>query len=212
MKLSELKKLSNEQLAERFPFVVGRDNNDVPSIDEGIKLYMNGWTDLLFCWAEKVKPIFDKLDKKTQDNFYIFDYKEKWGTLRLDLSCIPNDEIDKLTTMVEHLSEYCCIKCGKITKTSNGKKLVYFGNGRNWVIPFCRDCSYQQCLNEWHDFGPERFQNWIVNSKKPIRTLRTSALKDRHEGDWFARIKRWKPDGTTEYIKYDCRELLKDMF
>lgn len=213
MKLSELKKLTNNELAIRFPFLVVREwNGKLAKDDDDSYLIeingMNGWRDILLCWAEKVKPIFDNLDKEAQKNFYIMECKEKWGGLRLDTSSVPTERIDEFITMAEHLSQYTCLYCGKITKSSNGKKLISFRNG----LPLCKKCSYQRVLDDWHHFGPDCYLDWIAKSKKPIKTIRRFNLKDRHEGDWFARIRRWKPDGTTEYIKYDCRELLEGVY
>lgn len=183
MKLSELKKLTNNELASRFPFIVIREWNGELAKDEDENYYleidgMNGWRDLLLCWAEKVKPIFDTLDKEVQKNFYIMECKEKWGCLRIDTTCIPTPKIDEYTSMAEHLSEWTCIKCGKITKSSNSKHLIIY---RNVEVPFCKNC-----------------------------TKKDSSFK-REAGNWYACFKRWKPDGSTEYIKYDCRELLEGM-
>ena len=184
MKLSELKKLTNNDLASRFPFIIVRNWNGELAKDEDGNYYleidgMNGWRDILLCWAEKVKPIFDTLDKEVQKNFYIMECKEKWGCLRIDTTCIPTPKIDEYTSMAEHLSEWTCLKCGKITKSSNSKHLIIY---RNVEVPFCKNCAKKD-----------------------------SSFK-REVGDWYACFKRWKPDGFTEYIKYDCRELLEGVY
>lgn len=214
MKLSELKKLTNNELASRFPFIVVREWNGELAKDEEGNYYleidgMNGWRDLLLCWAEKVKPIYDSItDENLKNNFYLMDVKEKWGCLRIDVTCIPTPKIDEYTSMAEHLSEWTCIKCGKITKSSNSKHIIVYHEGRNVEIPFCKDCAKKDSVEDWKKF-PMCHQPWIQHSKNPVKAI-YSTLK-RVEGDWYDYFKRWKSDGSTEYIKYDCRELLEGM-
>lgn len=185
MKLSELKKLTNNDLASRFPFIIVRGWNGELAKDEDGNYYleidgMHGWRDILLCWAEKVKPIYDSItDENLKNNFYLIDVKEKWGCLRIDVSCIPTHKVDEYTSMAEHLSEWTCLNCGKITKSSNRKHLIIY---RNVEVPFCKNCAKK-------DFSFKR-----------------------EVGDWYACFKRWKPDGTTEYVKYDCRELLEGVY
>ena len=214
MKLSELKKLTNNELAIRFPFLVVREwNGKLAKDDDGSYLIeingMNGWRDILLCWAEKVKPIFDNLDKEAQKNFYIMECKEKWGGLRIDVSCIPTPKIDEYISMAEHLSEWICLKCGKITKSSNSKHIIIYHEGRNAEVPFCKNCAKKDATEIWRTF-PKYHRHWIQLSKNPVKAI-YSTFK-RVEGDWYACFKRWKPDGTTEYVKYDCRELLEGVY
>lgn len=214
MKLSELKKLTNNELASRFPFIVVREYNGELAKDEDGNYYleidgMHGWRDLLLCWAEKVKPIYDSItDENLKNNFYLMDVKEKWGSLRIDVSCIPTPKIDEYTSMAEHLSEWACLKCGKITKSSNNKHIIVYHEGRNVEIPFCKDCAKKDSTEDWKKF-PMCHQRWIQHSKNPVKAI-YSTLK-RIEGNWYACFRSWKPDGSTEYIKYDCRELLEGM-
>lgn len=190
MKLSELKKLTNNELASRFPFIVVREWNGELAKDEDGNYFleidgMNGWRDLLLCWSEKVKPIYDSItDENLKNNFYLIDAKEKYGCLRIDVSCIPTPKIDEYISMTEHLSEWTCIKCGKITKSSNSKHIIIY---RNVEVPFCKDCAKKDAAKQ--------------HSKNYKREL----------GNWYACFRSWKSDGSTEYIKYDCRELLKGM-
>ena len=214
MKLSELKQLTNNELAERFPFIIVREWNGELAKDKKGEYYleingMNGWRDLLLCWAEKVKPIYDSLDENLKKNFYLLEVKEKWGVLRVDTTCIPTRKVDEYNSMVEHLSEWACIKCGKITKSSNGKELITYHQGRNVELPFCKECCKLEVAEDLRNY-PMCIQPWIVNAKKPLKAF-YSTLK-RETGSWYACFKRWKPDGTTEYVKYDCRELLEGMF
>lgn len=194
MKLSELKKLTNNELASRFPFIIVRNWNGELAKDEDGNYYleingMNGWRDLLLCWAEKVKPIYDSItDENLKNNFYLMDVKEKWGSLRIDVSCIPTPKVDEYISMAEHLSEWTCLKCGKITKSSNNKHIIIYYQEQRVEIPFCKNCAKKD-VDKWH----------------------SKILYKRKVGDWYACFRSWKPDGSTEYIKYDCRELLEGM-
>ena len=145
MTLNEIKKLSPNEFAERYPFVQRRawDKEKMEYYldywteeDEAVKCgyrkagepcleFYNdwhGWTDLLLCWAEKVREVFITMPKKTQDALYITELKEKYGSIRMLLTGIvekPFDKINQYNYMLEHLSQYTCIYCGKISNVIN---------------------------------------------------------------------------------------------
>lgn len=218
MKLSEIKKLSIKEFAERYPFAQVRNYKDElcyyeedseyhkkgdPILEFGPNNGFGGWTDLLYCWAEKVKPYYDKLSKKVKESFHITELKEKYGDMRLYLSCFPTEEIKKYTDMAEHLSTYTCLNCGHLTKSSNGKKLFIWRTKGHWVSYNCKDCAKKWLRNDNKDYNikmdKEEFKQFFSDSYKKV------------EGDWFARFTCYNKE-ETKLIAYDCRELLEGMF
>ena len=194
MKLSELKKLTNNELASRFPFIIVRNWNGELAKDEDGNYYleidgMNGWRDLLLCWAEKVKPIYDSIaDENLKNNFYLMDVKEKWGCLRIEVSYILTPKVYEFTLMAEYLSKWTCINCGKIIKSSNNKHMIIYHQEQRSEVPFCKKCN-----------------------KKDIAERHLKILYKREVGNWYTYLKKLEPDDSTGYIKYDCRELLEGM-
>lgn len=93
-----------------------------PFISVGI-----GWHSILHETAEKAEKIIDKLyssDPKRTDIPYLWDIKEKYGTLRISFNGVPieySDEIFKLEDEAEERSASMCETCGKpATLTSGG--------------------------------------------------------------------------------------------
>lgn len=210
MKLDEIKKLSKKEFAERYPFVQMRtwpkgelafdDETGEPTLEFYVDNWA-GWNDILLCWAEKVKPVYDKLPKDIQDQFYISQLKEKYGDMRLYTS-INIDDIDYYTRMVEHLSTFTCYQCGHLGKSSNGKKLIIWRTRGYWVSYMCKKCARKFMFKDIQHYG--RKPGW---TNKMIFDQEWS----REEGDWFSRWTSYK-DGKKETKAYDCRELLEGMY
>lgn len=210
MKLSELKKLDKNELVKRFPFLQMRDYHGDPAFYEKtgepiLEAGDNdwGWNDIILCWAEKVKPIYEKMPKEARDKFYVSQLKEKYGDMRLYLSCYPTGPFEKIseyTTMVEHLSTFTCINCGHISKSSDGKKLFAWSTRGGWITITCKNCARKAMFRDSY-----RLRGKMTNSQEFKHLYR------KIEGDWFARITRYARVGNETY-KYDCRELFEDMF
>lgn len=144
MKLEQLRKLSNEQLNERFPFMVSHNIFDghICKDDDGKVLndfYSSwGWRDIQLVLAEHIKPIYDKrLSDKEKENFFLTEVKEKYGTLRYYWSA-SSEDIDNWTNLAEHISSYTCINCGETKK--KGNKFVYW-ESKGWISPYCKSCA-----------------------------------------------------------------------
>lgn len=210
MKLDEIKKLSKKELAERFPFLQMRDYHGKPAFYEetgepilegGVHDW--GWSDIILCWAEKVRPIYEQMSQDEKDEFYVTELKEKYGDMRLYLSCYPTGPFEKIseyTTMVEHLSTFTCINCGHLTKSSDGKKLFAWSTRGGWITITCKKCAKKDMFKSKY-----RLHGKMTNKQE------FSHLYRKIKGDWFARITRYSREGH-ETHKYDCRELLEDMF
>jgi hypothetical protein len=210
MKLSELKKLDKNELVKRFPVLQMRDYHGDPAFYEKtgepiLEAGDNdwGWNDIILCWAEKVKPIYEKMPKDARDKFYVSQLKEKYGDMRLYLSCYPTGPFEKIseyTTMVEHLSTFTCINCGHISKSSDGKKLFAWSTRGGWITITCKKCARKAMFRDNY-----RLHGKMTNNQEFKHLYR------KIEGDWFARITRYARVGNETY-RYDCRELFEDMF
>lgn len=210
MKLNELKKLDKKELVERFPFLQMRDYHGKPAFcDETGEPILEagandwGWNDIILCWAEKVKPIYEQMPQDAKDQFYVSQLKEKYGDMRLYLSCYPTGPFEKIseyTTMVEHLSTFTCINCGHISKSSDGKKLFAWSTRGGWITITCKKCAKKAM-----------FRDTYITRGKMTNSQMFKHLYGKIKGDWFARITRYSRVGNETY-KYDCRELLEDMF
>lgn len=114
MTLEKLKKLTNEQLNERFPFMITRNVFDghICKDDETGEVLNQffdwGWRDIQLVLAEHIKPIYDRFDKKTKDLFLPQEIKEKYGALRVYWSS-SNEAIDNWTALAEYISSYTCL-------------------------------------------------------------------------------------------------------
>lgn len=212
MKLNEIKKLSRKEFADRYPFVHTRFWNrdkmeyelgyydedigyDIKKGDEVLEFYGNwhGWNDLLLCWAEKVREVFITMPKSSQDNLYIVEMKEKYGSLRMSLTGIiqsPYDKINEYIYMLEHMSRFTCLYCGKITKSSNGKKIFSWSNG--YYSPcICKKCAKKEYFKEKH--------------KIPFKSCYR-----KNEGTWFTYLVKYSNKPTN--YKYNCKELFEGMY
>lgn len=177
MKISEIKKLTPHEFAERYPFLQRREwdfdkreyhkdywkpeddavKSGYKKVDEPVMEFyqddFHGWNELILCWAEKVREVFlNNGDGKIPDNIFLTDIKEKYGTLRISFNYgvyfkPPYEKIDELIYMAEHLSKYWCYGCGHIGRSSNERKLVSYRTG-GWISYCCRDCAKKE---SWHD-------------------------------------------------------------
>jgi predicted RNA-binding Zn-ribbon protein involved in translation (DUF1610 family) len=221
MKLAEIKKLNIHEFVERYPFVqtvsvrgekcfYKEDYDDGtkagdPMVEFGPGHDFGGWTDILLCWAEKVKPYYDKMPADMKENFYIMDLKEKYGDMRLYLSGYPTGEFEKIkeyTDMVEHLSTFTCLQCGHISRASKADKLLTWRT-YGWISYYCKNCAKKYLRRDNKEYG-------VKMSKAKFKQAFNDTFK-RIEGDWFARFITYNGD-KEEHIAYDCRELLEGMF
>lgn len=216
---------SVEETDEGFPKInVVLKRRDIHKGDPVLEFYVDdfyGWTDILLCWAEKVKPIFDSMPEETKKSFYVTEAKEKYGDLRLYLSGYPNSpyaKISEYTNMVEHLSTFTCLQCGKITKSSNGKKLLTWQHPGYWITFSCKKCAKIDFYKLIKGRGlSEEFQKKCIhNLQSPVNVAWHQGGYKKIEGDWFARLTRYHREKNKEskpiQLAYDCRELLEGMF
>lgn len=239
MTLEEIKKLSRKEFGERYPFVIVREHvkdeesgkwvlrksyweedqpeEDIKKGDPCLEFYIDdwyGWNDILLCWAEKVKPIFDQMPKETQDAFYIEQLKEKYGDMRLYVPRLeePFDKINDYTTMVEHLSTYTCFQCGHLTKSSDGKRLFTWSTTGYWVSLFCKKCARKFMFRNPYRKDKKTFLTCLRSH--PHFNLNNHVFDELYrkvEGKWEIILERYSKEGTTRRI-LNSKELLEGMF
>lgn len=113
------------------------DSEEYLSNSEWSRWNDHGWEHLWKRFLVELMALYDKWPKKTQEHFRIIDTKEKWGLIRIDLSCY-DDEVHKLIAAAEMLSKVTCPICGKMPLNSRGEHLMYKTEG--WIGYYCRDC------------------------------------------------------------------------
>lgn len=142
MTLENLKKLTNKELSERFPFMVVYDFVGKPVLGENGDALNHfkdwGWRDVQLALAEHLKPIYDRMSDEEKDNFKILQVKEKYGTLRTYFAYEPKNVLEWVN-LAEYISSYTCIKCGKTNHVNNKKGYQYF-ESQGWICPFCSNC------------------------------------------------------------------------
>lgn len=136
-----------KELLKKYPFLeyknVFHDESIYETEEEKLKHNYwtawdnHGWEKL---WKKFLSVIFEEYDKMTDDdrkNFCILDTKEKYGTLRVDMS-FGNRAMFEAETIMEILSQWTCCSCGKMPKDSRGKRIIW--KTRGWIAPYCNDC------------------------------------------------------------------------
>lgn len=233
MTLQDIKKLNRFEFAERYPFVRTRIwNSDTMSYDLGtysrdiedfikkgepmLEFFTDdwhGWNSLLLCWAEKVKAVFDTMPKEVQDQIYIIELKEKYGSLRISLTGLinpPYDKINEYNTMLEHLSIFTCIHCGKIGKAGK-KNLVSYKSNDYWITYACRKCAKEITYKDAKEYKikPEFELKCKCKGKNPLNVIFKEEDWHRYSGDWFTRIQSY--DGEWKTTRLNCHELIEEM-
>lgn len=190
MTLEKLKKLSNDELNERFPFMVCRkvyiDDNDKDDLvrDDFGHLVNHfedwGWRDIQLALAEHIKPIYDKFKDETKQHFFLMNVKEKWGRLDNYWS-LANDKIMDWDGLAEYVSSFTCIKCGKTLKVVRSVDRYFYSywQSRGWICPYCSDCKDKD----------EEYNQLFA--------------------DDFVTIEKWQPDGPHKKIIIDVDEFWK---
>jgi hypothetical protein len=197
MNLLSLKKLSNEALVDRFPYIQEQDfkgrklyytEDDLDPLrftkDEIKKLLGqpilcfprdHGWFDILLMWSEHVLPYYEMLNPKFQNDFQVLAFKEKYGILRINTTRDFDEEVRISSSLAEYLSSLVCISCGKITFTSNNKKAIVYRN--DWTC-YCKECSKRAAISKvfdidelYHFRDDKRFLNsfWKKTFKRETR-------------------------------------------
>lgn len=71
-----------------------------------------GWLPLVAEAASRIEPLINALPEEEQENCYVVQTKEKWGGLRIYLSC-GTDAMYNILSEIEEKSYQTCEECGK---------------------------------------------------------------------------------------------------
>ena len=89
-----------------------------------------GWQQLVWDLSEKLEAEILKQPKAERKNYRASQVKSKYAGLRFYMTA-STDEMDKLISAAEDISEQTCEPCGKPGK-------IY---GGGWVTCYCDDCA-----------------------------------------------------------------------
>ena len=114
-------------LGTKYPWLVGpslwlgeRPYNHYNDIPEGWRIAFGER------WCKDIQAEYEKMSKEEQEDFFVVQLKEKFGSFRQYFST-GNDAIFEITRKYEELSERTCIHCGApATRIS-----------RDWISPWC---------------------------------------------------------------------------
>jgi hypothetical protein len=128
-----MKKELERQLVDKYPLLykmydTPRRSSAYTRMNDGFACG-DGWYQLLDNTSEKLMNVISKLSKEEQEKYFIFQVKEKFGTLRIYFDSLNNDLsesesfIRNIVREAENISSQTCMTCGK-----NGAKIR--SNGR----------------------------------------------------------------------------------
>lgn len=123
------------QLVAKYPYLIPRnvwtgekeEDYDYSYIHGQYEL-PTGWNRLFLLLCKELLPHI--VASKLKDKFYFTQIKEKYGTMRVYTSCLP-DAADNIIGYYESFSKYVCFICGQFAK--------YYTTG--WVAYYCENCS-----------------------------------------------------------------------
>ena len=193
------KREANRKLCQRYPFLIPRRWNDLPSWswykDKAYSWTVADWMEtgwwkafgLLMC--EDLRE--DLIACGHLYDFRIEDMKEKWG--RLDIFCSLPEGSNAWDIIEDYsaLSERICVKCGRPDS--------YMLNWNGWLSPYCKECfdeierrntkyyksrkphDYQKCI-------PEGISNLLADKRSIIRTTKDGS--ERIEFDLMEKANR----------------------
>ena len=85
----------------------------------------------------------------------ILDTKEKYGSLRVDIS-YGNNAMVEMGDILNMLSRWTCCACGKMPRNSNGNRIIWETKG--WICPYCKDCIKKDMKGDW----TLKYTNWKI--------------------------------------------------
>ena len=213
MHLSEIKKLSRKDFAERYPFFkmydcTGVEDKPLVYGEEDLTVsgtakvgdpmtyfyvgYFGGWSDVICLWAEHVRECL--IEQNSLDKFRVFEIKEKFGRLRIDYVGPVNEKIREYSHMLEHLSEFVCYECGHIGRV-NEKNMVSYLNDEYHITYRCRDCAKKSSYN---------------NSRYGLYSKAFDQKWKRNGGSWKTTIITCDQHGKFKKV-LDCHKLLMEV-
>ena len=140
-KYNKLLRMRNKKLCKKYPWLIPRnvwtgriswieypyDNTELDNMRIG---WRKAFGDI---WCEEIQKILKK--NNFVHDFRIVQLKEKYGQLRCYTNGHPK-ELDDLIWCFETISEYVCVRCGKLDTP--------IINNYGWYIPVCKKCYEKQ--------------------------------------------------------------------
>lgn len=133
---------------EKYSFLRVRDIDGSPDMNaEHPMIFLeipDGWIPLFLLMCEDIKAALEKEGAKALEDFYFFQIKEKYNSLRCYHT--GSKEIDEIIDKYSYISRYVCTQCGKpATFETNG-----------YYASFCDDCwkdNFRHEDGEWLEFS-----------------------------------------------------------
>ena len=125
------------QLVKKYPYLTPHNSWTGKIIEDYDYSYTeawglpDGWHRLFYLLCKHLRPHLEKAN--LLDTFYFTQIKEKYGTMRVYTSCLP-DSVDHMIDLYECYSKYVCQSCGESAK--------YCTHG--WIAHLCERCVKEE--------------------------------------------------------------------
>lgn len=176
-------RIRNKRLCKKYPWLVPRNvwNDEIcwgyyPYDTTELDQIPKGWR-IAFgdIWCEDIQKIL--IRNNYVNKLRIFQLKEKYGSFRQYFGYIPK-EMSDLTFAYEHISEYVCVRCGRLDSPVI--------NNYGWYEPICRSCYNKQTWRE--ELYSERLEEAGITSLEEMKIPTTISIISYHNGESEERI------------------------
>ena len=122
-----------KQLVEKYPYLAPHNSWTGDVVEDYDYTYTeawglpSGWHRLFYMLCKHLKPHLEKAN--LLNRFYFTQIKEKYGTMRVYTSALP-DSVDHMIDLYECYSKYICQSCGEPSE--------YCTTG--WIAHLCGNC------------------------------------------------------------------------
>jgi len=173
-------------LLKKYPFLIIKDYNGKSAyskkdlLDHNYYTYWDntGWSNIWKDFLHSVFVIYDSLNDHDKSLINIWETKEKYGYLRVDLtypsSISKSEELDDLINQLELLSSVTCVNCGKIPKNSKGQSIIW--RTRGWIAPFCKKCARNQMIESGYTKSEIKAKLKAIREVSPLFIIKSSSL------------------------------------
>ena len=176
-----------KQLVEKYPYLTPHNSWTGEVVDNYDYTYTeawglpSGWHRLFYLLCKHLRPHIEEAN--LLDKFYFTQVKEKYGTMRVYTSCLPNS-VDRMIDLYECYSKYLCQNCGKPAEYCT----------KGWITHLCSDCIKNDKTSAerirhtnvitFDCYTTENGRYKLQYSYRPIRT-EYNKIKDMSEEEFF---------------------------